>query len=257
MRFKLLLFIAITVIFLANKNGIMQPRAGAPVDGGNDCSQCHSGGSFDPEVDLIIKDESGNTIEKYKPNTLYTIEVVGTNKNMETPNGYGFQMVAMDTLENKQAGTFSELGSNVRSIKLSGRDYMTQQGARQDGTFSVKWTSPEETTGQLAFYVAMLAVNGNGNTLGDNVVTHVLKLDEDDTSSNLDISFKDASFLENTLVSDILRVKNINTIAIYSISGEIVYQSQNSSSEINLERLNSGIYFVKGDNHKALKIYKL
>ena len=83
MNIKLLLFISLIsllyILSVSSSNGRAttagEGNTGAPGDNNKVCSTCHSGGIFNPTIDIRILDEDGNMIEKYLPSTSYKVEV--------------------------------------------------------------------------------------------------------------------------------------------------------------------------------------
>lgn len=252
MRFKLFTFIVLSMVLLSNKGGRNAPAAGAPSDGGTHCNQCHSGGDFTHDVAVTLKDQEGNVVTEYDPNTTYTLQIQGSATAAD-PKAYGFQLVMMDTLTNKQAGSFDMLGTNVRQAKFNTKDYLMQSAPREDGTFTAMWTSPDNNTGSVRAYVAILATNGNGNTSGDKSITKSFDFEEKITSSTKDINKLEINIYPNP-AQDYITVQGPESITIIDQSGKVVLIS--SESNIDIQMLIPGVYFVSGEGFATRRFVK-
>lgn len=182
------LFTALAVGFAAvqNEGGPPRSRTGAP--GEQNCSNsCHlstvNAGSGSLEISV------GGRAD-YVPGQTYEIVVsvmeTGTSK-------FGYQLTALDA-EGAQAGSFA--APDNQSIIVTGnvggglREYAqhTRSGtpAANPGekSWTLEWTAPETGTGEVAFFAAAVAANGNGRNSGDQVYTASLTIDEAQSSGN-------------------------------------------------------------------------
>lgn len=254
MRLTILATLLLSFVFLSNKGGRNAPAAGAPIDGSNNCAQCHSGGLFDVEAKLSITDAEGNEVTAYQPSTTYTVSLVGSSSSMNAPDGYGFQMVALDTT-NKTGGSFSDFGPSIRSRDFNnrGRLYLIQSAPRADGTFTAQWTTPEPGAGDITFYYSMLGINGNNGTSGDKNLSGSRTIQESLTSSLEDINpTQDAIFYPNP-ANNMIHIKSNGLTQIIDMSGKVVITSYDRS--IDISHLTNGLYTVKSSNNtqKLLK----
>jgi hypothetical protein len=143
---------------------------GAP--GENTCQICHNHGPDDGSLQL-----PGFPAE-YLPDQAYTLTV-----SIEDPGQqrWGFELTAVDG-DGNGAGTFTitdpvntQLSDNDPS---TARDYVkhTSVGTyigTSDGpvTWMFQWTAPGSSVGDVDFFVAGNAANGDGTTEGNNIYT--------------------------------------------------------------------------------------
>lgn len=146
-------------------------NTGAPGEtSGQKCGSCHTGGAFGPISESLTITNPGGTepISAYVPGQTYEITLrVNATGN---PNGYGFQMTALDA-SNAEAGTWSSPATNVQietASLVGGRTYVEHKGVGSSNLFRVNWTAPAAGTGLVSFYHAANAVNGNSAIGGDN-----------------------------------------------------------------------------------------
>ena len=91
---------------------------------------------------------------------------------------WGFQASARQGENRAQAGSIRSVDGNTRVQTGQGIQYITHtsQGTRLGTTGSIRfefdWTAPESAAGDVTFYVAANAANGNGsNDAGDRIYT--------------------------------------------------------------------------------------
>jgi uncharacterized protein (TIGR03437 family) len=185
---RLALFVLVSVPTLLRAEGPTPSIrfAGAPSDGGQNCSTCH--GSFG----AANNDRAGSlnvTVEDYNPGVNQTIRV-----NIQHPQAsrWGFEITIRSVSdETKSAGTFPALstdpfhercddGSKFGSAAPCNglREFATHVDAPRgvQGTafaFDVPWSPPTEEIGDLRVYVAAVAADGDGTAAGDRVYTFV------------------------------------------------------------------------------------
>ena len=170
--YNLALILALPVIFLFFTSEVMYPtgspggRTGSPGDNGANCTDCHTGNAPINKEGWILSPLM--QFMGYSPGQSYSIIVAGYDENAEI---YGFEMTAEDDSGNK-VGTFeadvtgfTQLLSNTSiTHTLLGTTPLT------DSAFwFVTWTAPSTTVGDITFYAAVNAANGNGSTSGDQI----------------------------------------------------------------------------------------
>ncbi len=168
--YNLFAFVALTLLLVGYSAGPAaeqgQGYIGAPGELGVSCGTCHGNpGSYGIVTVDIQAFNNGNPVNTYLPGLSYDI-VVTVNNTASNPAGFGFQAVALDG-NNDNAGSFSDPGTNVHIVNLSGRDYAEHDGMSASRSFSFKWNAPAPSVGTVNFYAAGNAVNGNGATSGD------------------------------------------------------------------------------------------
>ncbi|MCF8246952.1 MAG: HYR domain-containing protein [Saprospiraceae bacterium] len=134
----------------------------------NTCSNCHSGGTGTGMVTII------GLPSTVAPNTVYPLTITITRTN-NAPQAAGFQLVAQQIGNNSNAGTLTNPGPNS-TVQLDGGKYYFEQTSPQGFTndmvsFTVNWTAPTSSNGDIRLYTAANLVNLNGNNSGDVVVT--------------------------------------------------------------------------------------
>ncbi|MBD3165288.1 T9SS type A sorting domain-containing protein [bacterium] len=141
-------------------------RAGDPPNNSN-CTACHSSfpvNTGDGSLDIT-------EIMEYTPGQSYdmtvTLEDAGQSR-------WGFQLIAKDG-SNNPAGTLvvtdatnTQLSSGYLQHTSSGTQNGTQNGPV---TWDFEWTAPMSGTGDVTFYVAGNAADGNFTTTGDYIYT--------------------------------------------------------------------------------------
>ncbi len=167
------------ISLIAFSTGPPIQRAGVPSDGGLTCVACHrtfAPADSDPRGSVRIAAAS------YTPGVSQKIQVTISHPDQKR---WGFQLVARyagDTT--KQAGTFST-GTLVRVRCQTGHDAPCADGELQYAehnlaqvtdpgagfTYTVDWTPPANSVGDIVFYAAGNAANGDGTLNGDRIYT--------------------------------------------------------------------------------------
>lgn len=148
-----------------------QNRTGAP--GHSTCAACHlSTGAGSATLDF-----SG--LGSYQPGQSYSLEVTVSDA---AKLRFGFSMVARDSDNNTvDVGTWSA-GSADTQTYAAMNTHVGHSNAPFDvgtHTFIVNWEAPSPGVGDVTFYLAAVAANGNGsNGSGDNVYVETLTISE-------------------------------------------------------------------------------
>ncbi len=168
---------AVPIMLFAFSAGPPVKRTGAAVDGGLTCAACHS--TFGP----ANSDSKGSvTISagSYVPGVKQVVTV-----SVRHPDAlrWGFQLIARSTADQtKQAGTFNsdtvvrvrcEAGNEPCNGGIEFVEHLNApRTAAGDGfTFNVTWTPPATDVGNVIFYAAGNAANGDGSLNGDHIYT--------------------------------------------------------------------------------------
>jgi hypothetical protein len=193
-------FIVFTILFafaLISSSGGRATAAGegntgAPGDNAKVCSTCHSGGNFNPSINITVKDAVDMmVVSQYTPFITYVVEVEIASQN--SPTSHGFQMVSLLDSDDSDVNGWSEPSSNSKIVSAMGRSYAEHNGPSSSNIFSINWTAPAPGSGNVTFYVAGNAVNLNGSPTGDSAAVGSLGVSEGATSPTTDISFDDAT----------------------------------------------------------------
>lgn len=232
---------------LSWNSGTPGSKTGSPIDV-NTCTQCHSGTS-------ILQDDwisSNIPASGYVPGETYTITATGNHTGAAK---FGFEITSEDAT--KKVGTFvitdpntTKLANNNNSVTHKS-DNAATSGSR---TWSFNWTAPEAGTGNITFFGAFNAANGNGSTSGDVIYTSQLAISETSVGINDNNSVKLTIFPNP--VKDFLNIKSeskIKNIKIIDLLGKQIFNKSginNKFEKINSNILINGVYFIiiEGDN---------
>jgi hypothetical protein len=255
------------ILFSSNENGRAfekgQGATGAPGDEvfvgqPRTCATCHKGGSYSvTPLFEIFKTNTTTPVTSYQPDSLYDVRVT-MNATAGSPSVYGFQCVALRTTDNSDvAGWVSAISTNVRisTASANGHKYAEQKSPSSTNNFSVRWKAPHVGSGDVKFYLAGIAANGNGNDTGDNGVNTTFTLTEAVTSAAHDVYDSTWKILGNP-TSDELCIRFQNTsgtlsdyeLCITSMAGVRAYSQLISPTtgtnylSVPLANLPSGIY---------------
>lgn len=241
------------VVLMANSSGrgnvSGQAVTGAPGDSNNTCatSGCHSSGAFSPEANLIVNDANGNTVTSFFPGETYDVNL--TIQTSGNPSAFGFQMVAL-LGDNSPATNWSDIGNNMQIVTLGGRDYIEHDAPSSSNEFTAKWTAPEAGSGEVTFYYAANAVNGNGSPSGDGATNSSFVLNESTTSSN-DLDLEYISVFPNparTFIT-ISGQKSEYEYSLFNLKGQQIMTSKFSGeTTLDISQLEIGLYFIMIEN---------
>ncbi|MFZ1705191.1 MAG: choice-of-anchor V domain-containing protein [Saprospiraceae bacterium] len=260
-RFTLyLMFFSSALLLLSNASGVPQAVTMAPGESGKNCGACHIGGNHNTTVQLTVKDLNGELINQYSPSTKYQLEVKVLGEN--NPKSYGFQMVSLSELDQKDMGNWSSLGQKVKNQTMLQRKYLVQSGHKQDGIFTMQWTAPTTDIGSVVFYFSGLTVNLNGDITGDTPTSNRLTLASPTTSSDSKVNNIPLTVFPNP-AKEILYVQSeeyISSLKIRDMSGKLISESYNFGflSSVDIQSLHSGMYILEilFVNHSAVQTSK-
>ena len=168
------LFAIVPMMVIAHVSGADPGKTGAPNE--QNCTECHAGTATRGRG-VEIQFPGGQTYSPGQKQRL-TIRVTGA----QTPV-YGFSISARVVSSGNQAGSFASVDGATQVICQDGRvkpaggscsaqfprEYPTHTSPRADGTFTVEWTPPDSNAGEVRFYAAGNAANGNGSNSGDQI----------------------------------------------------------------------------------------
>ena len=171
--FLLVLVFPVALLIIANSSGSVGGKSGSPGDGGSTCTDCHAGSAT--AVTGWIN--SNIPPEGYTPGTTYNITAVGNHTGVVL---FGFELTAEDAQGNK-VGTLTVTDPLQTQLTNSNAAIThTINGITPVGnmkTWNMGWTAPAEAMGEITFYAAFNAADGNGNTSGDVIYTSSLTVD--------------------------------------------------------------------------------
>ena len=222
----------------------------APGDGTTTCASsfCHGTNSYDPSMSVEVSDTDGNLVTEYTLDQTYTVKVT-IDAGSGTPIGYGFQVVSLDGEDNNYNAWGSNLPGGTQISELSnGRQYFEQTNALPTNSFEIEWTAPAEVQGDMTFYAAGLAVNGNGNTGGDGGTSTTFTLSAP-VMSNVDDTFvKTNLLLYPNPTTQILNLDSEWTqgqVEVYNHAGKLQITFENIPSQILTDQLSPGLYILR------------
>lgn len=225
---------------------------GAPGEGGRTCGSngCHSAGAFEPAVSMeLISQNSGTLKESYKGGRLYTTKLtIGASGS---PGGYGFQMVALNA-EGNSVGVWTA-NDDTQTVTLDGRSYIEHAKRLTEPVIELTWMAPEEDEGDVTFYMAANAVNGNGSPAGDGGTNSSFTIQYDPTLSTGDETLENVLVFPNPAIDE-LNVNNhsSSTYSIYNVQGQQVQNGNISNDKIEILDLDSGMYILELDNKQGI-----
>lgn len=174
------LLASVPAVIYGFSNGPVPGRTGAAADGGLDCTACHrtnTPANVDPRGSLRIE------VGPYVPGVKQTIRVLLSHPEARR---WGFQLTArLASDETKAAGKFTPLdgfrivcgggapegncGTNPEFVDHT--QATTFPGQTGGNVWTLEWTPPDTASGEVVFYAAGNAANGNNNNQGDFIYT--------------------------------------------------------------------------------------
>jgi hypothetical protein len=234
--FKFLLFLipVTALILMSNAGGVAEGRSGSPGDVGSTCTACHSGGDFNASASISSDIPSSG----YLFNTPYTISVA-TSSDAST---HGFQL----TGENSNAAKIGVFTAGTGSRVINER--VTHSGTSTLGNWSFTWTSPSSDLGEVTFYTAVNAANGNSDTTGDQIVTATSTPTSLSVIEEKRLKFE---FFPNPAVALVtLQLPSGSenaTVQFYDALGRLALSKKvtGTKKSIDVNALSSGVYILK------------
>ncbi|MFT7229803.1 MAG: hypothetical protein ACI9GO_000262 [Bacteroidia bacterium] len=242
---KLLLLAGVSFVFLANRGGSPGGRSGSATDGGATCAT--QGGCHGPKTPILQEALSADFPSTgYSPGSKYKIAVRPTNTGTSV---WGFECMA----ENSEGNTVGLFMNNDDSNIQGGGQRSSHKQASSSSTagsteWILDWTAPEAGTGNITFYVAVLAANGNGNTNGDNIIIDTLVVSEGKVSSISDLVENEIKIFPNPVITE-LRIEskfyiNGGLLEIFDAKGNVVIHT-GIVDKLSVSALAAGTYYAK------------
>lgn len=164
--YKFLLLITVLpgiFLIIASSSGSPGGSTGSPGDGNQTCTACHSGTALN-QTGWI---STNIPAEGYTPGVTYQVTL---NSSHAGAARFGFELTA-ETSAGQKIGTFSITESNrTKLVNQSKAVTHTFNGTTPSGggaSWTMNWTAPAMSAGNITFYAAVNAANGNGGTGGD------------------------------------------------------------------------------------------
>lgn len=227
-------------------------RTGSPINS-TTCSQCHGGGSFQPALNIQVKNAATQALVtngKYVPGEDYIVTYTASSAT-GSPQ-FGLQSTILKS-GNTQAGTFATpttgtagTGTGAKLTTSSSVQYLEQNRRSTDGVFNMTWTAPAAGTGDATIYAAAVTVNGTGGTSGDNVISTSMIMTEDVSTSILEVpSQLDYQVYPNPTANGQVTLQGVEgtaQVVITDLTGRQVWQQQINSNQLELTALPQGMY---------------
>ncbi|MCF6342843.1 MAG: T9SS type A sorting domain-containing protein [Bacteroidales bacterium] len=254
--FKVLTVIAIPafLVFYSFSSGSPGGKTGSTGDAAN-CTDCHAG------TPQNIGDWISSNIpeEGYTPGDGYTITAHGIHSGVVK---FGFELTAENEIGVKKGEFFITDAARTQITSTGESVTHTQEGTTPDGdeaSWSMKWIAPDAGTGQVRFYAAFNAANGNGNNSGDVIYLSMLSVDENLVSDVAENSLKNQINIYPNPATEVL---NLNLpkgaeLNLVNILGEVLLSRKNvrAKETLDVSRFENGIYFIQvnhdGERHTS------
>ncbi|MFI5204146.1 MAG: choice-of-anchor V domain-containing protein [Flavobacteriales bacterium] len=249
-----LTLIGVFTVLIAKNSGVGaalgQDRTGSPVGLSTQCGACHNGGSVTPAITLHMLDTAGFSVTSYSPGETYIYEVELSTGGAQQ---FGFQSVGLFTADNTNAGTLTALSPNTKITTLGSRKYGEQISKTPNGVFQMQWVAPTNAGGEIKFYAAGVAVNGNNSSSGDKAaIATPLVLSENVFFSVNENDKPEIRFYPNPVEDEIqmnIPFTGEVSVRLHDLTGKEVYHQthlpeNNTSIRISLAHLTSGTYVL-------------
>lgn len=137
-------------------------------------STCHSANTAATVITMQLQ-SGGQTVTQYTGGQTYTVIINGSNASGTSLPKFGFQAACVNAANTStQMGTFAPSGSaavrnggTLQFVEHSAPISGTAAGGGWNYSTSFTWTAPAAGSGAVKFFVALNAVNNNGNSTGD------------------------------------------------------------------------------------------
>lgn len=280
MRNKIILILSAGLLILmyniyATSDKPVTARTGAPEE--NNCSQCHTGHKVNEGTGRLSIKFSNNQ-EVYEPNQIYDMTV---SIAMDSLRVFGFELVALQNSNNKTIGTFILTDTNRTQLlneRVNGenRSYIghttigiaaTKVG---ENTWNFKWKSPSIPVGEITFYAAAIAANGNGNRFSDwvymsnNSIRENLNAVEINEDVNAELATNWILKNNNLHITYYLKHAGWVNISLIDSRGNTFQNIKNSREDVGykeevfvLPPNLSGVFFIKMEKNQQMIVKKI
>ena len=261
---KVILFLGLimgALFLMSNQRGraaAFGPATGAPGENNGTCgnSGCHSGGSFNPSLDMFLIDADGTSVSEYIPGQTYTVSLKVNHTGL--PGGYGFQMVCLDEAE-VPINNFINLPADVAAVTKLSRQYVEQTKRLPVDSIPLTWTAPDSES--VTFYAVANAVDGTGNPQNDGSASGQFTFAKASESSTLNLITEPISVYPNPVRStlSIETTATITKVEFIDMAGRSLYTGE--SLELDLSGFNPGLYLLRLTDAEGAfqmrKVYKI
>jgi hypothetical protein len=253
----------ISISFVMRDDGIAG-RTGSPGETTCNTSNCHVGNIVNAAGGSISINAPTMTNWEYVPGQTYPIEVTITRTGINL-YGIGFEALQASGANGGTLSVTTPSQTTLKSAVVLGnvRTNVVHQlnGGASAGskTFTFNWTAPLTNIGNVTFYTAGNAANGNGSTSGDFIYTAEQMItpstvgiqESDQFLSSISIypnpanRYVSLKFVMAEPAEAGISLFDINGKQIDKISNDFFKQGLNEVSYFFSEKINPGLYFVK------------
>jgi hypothetical protein len=238
--FTLGILTALFITLNSNSSGPGGNRSGAPGSSGN-CGGCHGANQdANATISLVVLDNDVE-VERFLPGKTYDLKLTASSSSQKK----GFNLSAINS-SNAAAGSLTN-GSNGTQIYNAGNQQIWSHSTPSTGTWTCKWTAPEDIT-KVTFYASLVLSNGNGNNSGDFVHNRNWEIFAEPSNSISSHSQSNQAILNNPCYDELLFRNDISLINIWDIQGRLVLNQTQPSKKIDVSNLPVGIYYVRYQN---------
>jgi hypothetical protein len=237
MNFKKSTLVSISIIILVVFsytdvfNTAAQPpgaRTGAPSETTCGASDCHNNTPNSGTGSVIIT--FSNPELKYIPGDTFNVTVTVAENLISK---WGFELTVLDATNSISPGTFlaeknGVVTSSPTSPSFPNRIYRAHKTAGSNFTWTFPWIAPSTNIGNITFYAAGNAANGNLLKTGDHIYTTSLLIIHDPSdgivsSSNDENLFKVQSLVYNQLTLQYNQTANEDLlINVFDLNGKLL-----------------------------------
>ena len=247
-----LLFIFFSIIIIlypdsssSNTNGSIGGKTGSPNDN-TSCLQCHN----------AINGNNGSIssnipITGYVPNEVYTIS---TNITQNGINKFGFEITAeQNNIGSSKVGNFIITNNEIQYTNNNHAVTHTPGSSISNNSksWSMQWQAPNSGNGEITFYAAFIAANGDGTSAGDNI--HFATLNVNEGISNTIDNTEKFDNISYDSFKKIIKINSKSKTIVYNIEGKKVMET--NQKLISVSHFKDGIYIIETNN--ITKIIKL
>lgn len=234
-------------------------KSGSIGDGGSNCTACHSGTPMNQSGWITTNMLNGEWV----PGQSYTITATATHAGV---GKFGFELTAENATGEKM-GTFSIINATETQLTNPGTSVThTTDGGTPSGdskTWEMQWTAPSTDEGEITFYAAINAANGNGNTSGD--VVYLTRLQSPQSTIGIEGHDLASNFvLYPNPTSDYVHINFSKTLTevevqIINQAGAVLHTQQANGNiiRLNLGTYANGIYFINLYNKNWREVRKV
>ncbi len=242
----LLVILPVFLILLAFSGGSPGGRTGSPGDNSNNCTGCHTGSPQQVSEWITTDIPQGGYLE----DQTYTITLTATDANAQK---FGFELTVEDVNGNKTGllsitnSTETKLVNNNNAVTHTAEGNTPENNTK---VWSTEWTAPEESTGDVFFYAAVNAADGDGTSSGD-----LIYLTNAAISPNLTTTKTNKKNVFSLFPNPSTGIINISMTEICQKSEIVIYNSfgqkimklrpENEITTIDFSGLAKGMYFVR------------